>query len=77
MHFVPSIRCYFFPFRLSFGMTTTLRAEPETWTPPEGAKWDTTDYNQEFKKLEEEAKNRLDEKINELMSNIENVGKKN
>jgi hypothetical protein len=31
----------------------------------------------EFKKLEEEAKNRLDEKINELMSNIENVGKKN
>jgi hypothetical protein len=64
-------------FRLSFGMTTSLRAEPETWTPPEGAKWDTTDYNAEFKKLEEEAKNRLDEKISELMSNIENVGKKN
>ena len=58
-------------------MTTSLRVEPETWTPPEGAKWDTTDYNAEFKKLEEEAKNRLDEKISELMSNIENVGKKN
>lgn len=37
---------------------------------------DDVDYEAQFKKLEKEAEERLDDKVNELMSNIETVGQK-
>mmetsp|Transcript_14881 Transcript_14881/g.22161 ORF Transcript_14881/g.22161 Transcript_14881/m.22161 type:complete len:84 (+) Transcript_14881:143-394(+) len=52
-----------------------LNAEPE-WSPPEGTKWVEKDFEAEIKKLEKEAEERLDDKIAELMSNIEKTGKK-
>ena len=54
---------------------TSLFSEP-AWAPPAGEKWENTDYNAEFKKLQEEAEIRLDNKIEELIKNLENVGKK-
>eukprot|EP00804_Cyclotella_cryptica_P031152 CCRYP_011752-RA/>CCRYP_011752-RA protein AED:0.02 eAED:0.02 QI:239/1/1/1/1/1/2/656/71 len=35
-----------------------------------------TDYEKEFAKLQKEAEERLDDKVAELMSNIETVGQK-
>lgn len=37
---------------------------------------DDVDYEAQFKKLEKEAEERLDDKVNELMRNIETVGQK-
>mmetsp|Transcript_14658 Transcript_14658/g.20017 ORF Transcript_14658/g.20017 Transcript_14658/m.20017 type:complete len:85 (+) Transcript_14658:175-429(+) len=51
-----------------------LNAEPE-WSPPEGMKWEEKDFEAEIKKLEKEAEERLDDKIAELMSNVEKTGK--
>ena len=35
---------------------------------------DDVDYESQFKKLEKEAEERLDDKVEELMKNIETVG---
>lgn len=51
---------------------TSLAAEK--WTPPAGEQWKETDYEAELKKLEKEAEDRMDSKIDELMSKIETVG---
>jgi RecB family endonuclease NucS len=53
---------------------TALAAEPVKWSPPEGSKWEEKDYELELKKLEKEAEERLDKKIDELMSKIETTG---
>lgn len=55
----------------TFGVVSQLKAE---WAPKEG-KWEEKDYEGQMKKLEAEAEERLDEKISEMMRNIENVGK--
>ncbi|CAJ1951892.1 unnamed protein product [Cylindrotheca closterium] len=48
--------------------TTALSAEPE---------WKETDFEAEIKKLEKEAEERLDAKVEELKSNIANTGAEN
>jgi RecB family endonuclease NucS len=55
---------------------TALAAEPLKWSPPEGSKWDEKDYEVELKKLENEAEERLDKKIDELMKKIDTTGAK-
>jgi hypothetical protein len=52
---------------------TAIAAEPK-WAPSDGAKWDEKDYEKELKKLEKEAEDRLDKKIDELMKKIETTG---
>ena len=55
----------------TFGVVSQLKAE---WAPKEG-KWEEKDYEGQLKKLETEAEERLDDKIADMMRNIENVGK--
>jgi hypothetical protein len=43
------------------------------WVPKDG-KWDEKDYETELKKLEQEAEDRLDAKIAEMMTKIETTG---
>lgn len=66
----------FVPTTPSFGVAqrTVVSAEP-VWTPPEGTKWEEKDFEADIKKLEEEAAERMDAKISELMGNIESTGK--
>jgi hypothetical protein len=52
---------------------TAIAAEPK-WAPADGAKWDEKDYEKELQKLEKEAEDRLDKKIDELMKKIETTG---
>jgi cytochrome c556 len=57
----------------TFGVRTSLNAE--AWKPKEGMKWEEKDFESDMKKLEKEATERLDKKIEELKSNIATVGK--
>jgi hypothetical protein len=52
---------------------TSLQAE---WSPKDGSKWEEKNYEVELKKLEQEAEERLDAKIAEMMSKIETTGTK-
>jgi hypothetical protein len=56
----------------TFGVRTALSAE---WEPADGSKWVEKDFAAEITKLEKEAEERLDEKIEELKGNVANVGK--
>jgi cytochrome c556 len=56
----------------AFGVRTALNAE---WEPADGSKWVQTDFEKEINKLEKEAEERLDAKVEELKSNIASVGK--
>lgn len=58
--------------RPSFGLTT-LKAEA-AWSPKDGGKWEETDFEKDLQKLEVESEKRLEEKIRELMFNIEKTG---
>jgi uncharacterized protein YlxW (UPF0749 family) len=53
--------------------SSALQAE---WSPKDGSKWEEKDYETELKKLEQEAEQRLDAKIAEMMSKIEATGAK-
>mmetsp|Transcript_48676 Transcript_48676/g.146717 ORF Transcript_48676/g.146717 Transcript_48676/m.146717 type:complete len:82 (+) Transcript_48676:121-366(+) len=53
---------------------TALQAEAE-WTPADGAKWTETDWEGKLDKLQKEAEDRLDDKIQDLMRNVESTGK--
>lgn len=55
----------------TFGVVSQLKAE---WAPKEG-KWEDKDFEGQIKKLEVEAEERLNEKIADMMRNIEAVGK--
>ena len=64
--------CFLFYDR-AFGVrAVSLNAE---WAPPGGAKWVEKDFEAEMKKLEKEAADRLDAKIQELETNVMNAGK--
>eukprot|EP00562_Extubocellulus_spinifer_P029785 CAMPEP_0178721182 /NCGR_PEP_ID=MMETSP0699-20121125/24167_1 /TAXON_ID=265572 /ORGANISM="Extubocellulus spinifer, Strain CCMP396" /LENGTH=86 /DNA_ID=CAMNT_0020371759 /DNA_START=476 /DNA_END=737 /DNA_ORIENTATION=+ len=53
--------------------SVSLNAETEEWTaPPE---WKEKDFEAQIKKLEKEAEERLDTKIDELKRNIATAGK--
>jgi hypothetical protein len=52
---------------------SALRAEA-SWSPKDAAAWKETDYESELKKLEKEAEERLDAKIEEMMTKIEATG---
>jgi hypothetical protein len=56
-----------------FGVSTKLAAE---WKPADGAKWEETDFEKEINKLEKEAEDRMDKKIEELKSKIQATGAK-
>jgi len=63
------------PYR-SFGMSrTAIFSEEPKWEPAEGMKWEEKDFEAEIKKLEKEATERLDEKVADMMKNIESTGK--
>eukprot|EP00979_Chaetoceros_neogracilis_P012884 scaffold3524_cov279-Chaetoceros_neogracile.AAC.23 len=62
----------FAPAHSAFGVRTALNAE---WEPADGSKWVQTDFEKEINKLEKEAEERLDAKVEELKSNIASVGK--
>ena len=68
---------HYSPFYRAFRVQqqTLLSAEP-TWAPADGSKWEDKDFDAEFKKLQEEAESRLDKKIEELLANVEKVGKR-
>eukprot|EP00539_Tryblionella_compressa_P008662 CAMPEP_0178755132 /NCGR_PEP_ID=MMETSP0744-20121128/12549_1 /TAXON_ID=913974 /ORGANISM="Nitzschia punctata, Strain CCMP561" /LENGTH=78 /DNA_ID=CAMNT_0020409129 /DNA_START=55 /DNA_END=291 /DNA_ORIENTATION=- len=57
----------FAPASRPFVSKTALSAEWEK-------EWKETNFEGDLEKLKKEAEERLDNKINELMSNIENVG---
>lgn len=54
-------------------VVSQLNAEAK-WAPKDG-KWEETDFESQIKKLEREAEDRLDEKVSEMMKNVESVGK--
>lgn len=66
-----SFFCLFVETR--FGVSTKLAAE---WKPAEGAKWEETNFEKEITKLEKEAEERMDKKIEELKSKISATGAK-
>jgi hypothetical protein len=59
---------------MAVASTTSLRAAEKAWAPKGGADWKDTDYETELKKLEKEAEERLDAKIEEMMAKIETTG---
>lgn len=54
-------------------LTTSMSAE---WSPKDGSQWQESDYEAELKKLEKEAEDRLEAKIEEMMAKIETTGTK-
>jgi hypothetical protein len=56
----------------SSSSATAVRAE--AWSPKGGEAWKDADYETELKKLEKEAEERLDAKIEEMMAKIETTG---
>mmetsp|Transcript_15992 Transcript_15992/g.35590 ORF Transcript_15992/g.35590 Transcript_15992/m.35590 type:complete len:81 (-) Transcript_15992:336-578(-) len=63
----------FAPSPSAFARSVSLNAETEEWTaPPE---WKEKDFEAQIKKLEKEAEERLDTKIDELKRNIATAGK--
>ena len=70
------LRSFFSFFRCCknrFGVSTKLAAE---WKPAEGAKWEETNFEKEITKLEKEAEERMEKKIEELKSKIGATGAK-
>lgn len=65
--------CDFFLENRPFGVVSQLHAEAK-WAPKDG-KWEEKDFESQIKKLEKEAEERLDEKISDMMKNVESVGK--
>mmetsp|Transcript_52966 Transcript_52966/g.63775 ORF Transcript_52966/g.63775 Transcript_52966/m.63775 type:complete len:83 (-) Transcript_52966:200-448(-) len=61
--------------RLSEMRHTAIFSEEPKWEPAEGMKWEEKDFEAEIKKLEKEATERLDEKVSDMMKNIESTGK--
>jgi hypothetical protein len=61
--------------RFGVSRQIALSAEP-AWAPPADAKWEEKDFEGEIKKLEKEAEERLEAKIAEMMSKIDNTGSK-
>jgi hypothetical protein len=59
--------------RFAVPSSSALRAEA-AWSPKDAAGWKETDYESELKKLEKEAEERLDAKIEEMMTKIEATG---
>jgi hypothetical protein len=58
----------------SFGVRQiALSAEP-AWAPPADAKWEEKNFEGEIQKLEQEASERMDAKIAEMMSKIDKTG---
>lgn len=55
-----------------FGASSQLNAE---WKPKDGEKWDEKDFEAQIKKLEAEAEERLDAKIDEMKRSVDTVGK--
>ena len=53
--------------------SVSLSAETAEWTAP--AEWKEKDFESQIKKLEKEAEERLDTKIDELKRNIASTGK--
>jgi hypothetical protein len=57
-----------------FGVSQiALSAEP-AWAPPADAKWEEKNFEGEIQKLEQEAAERMDAKIAEMMSKIDKTG---
>lgn len=63
----------FAPAQRSFGVRSELFAEE--WTPADGAKWTENDFAADIAKIQKEAEERMEEKIQELMGNVESAGK--
>jgi hypothetical protein len=63
----------FYHFRFGVARQIALSAEP-AWAPPADAKWEEKDFEGEIQKLEKEADERMDAKIAEMMSKIDNTG---
>lgn len=59
--------------RFGVARQIALSAEP-VWAPPADAKWEEKDFEGEIQKLEQEADDRMDAKIAEMMSKIDNTG---
>jgi hypothetical protein len=59
--------------RFGVARQIALSAEP-AWAPPADAKWEEKDFEGEIQKLEKEADERMDAKIAEMMSKIDNTG---
>ena len=53
-----------------FGVRTSLSAEAEEWTPSDGMKWEDKNWEGKLDKLQKDAEKRMEEKIDELMSNV-------
>ena len=66
---------FFLYLRRSFGVAQKTSLNAEAWAPADGSKWVETDFEADIKKLESEAEERMDAKIDELMSKIESTGK--
>eukprot|EP00567_Pseudictyota_dubia_P016086 CAMPEP_0197435360 /NCGR_PEP_ID=MMETSP1175-20131217/2970_1 /TAXON_ID=1003142 /ORGANISM="Triceratium dubium, Strain CCMP147" /LENGTH=82 /DNA_ID=CAMNT_0042964387 /DNA_START=10 /DNA_END=258 /DNA_ORIENTATION=- len=64
----------FAPASRTFGVRSALQAEAE-WAPADGAKWTETDWESKLDKLQKEAEDRLEDKIQDLMRNVESTGK--
>jgi hypothetical protein len=63
----------FYHIRFGVARQIALSAEP-AWAPPADAKWEEKDFEGEIQKLEKEADERMDAKIAEMMSKIDNTG---
>jgi hypothetical protein len=57
----------------SSASASALSAEA-SWSPKDASAWKETDYEAELVKLEKEAEDRLDAKIEEMMTKIETTG---
>eukprot|EP00568_Trieres_chinensis_P004977 CAMPEP_0183296728 /NCGR_PEP_ID=MMETSP0160_2-20130417/4168_1 /TAXON_ID=2839 ORGANISM="Odontella Sinensis, Strain Grunow 1884" /NCGR_SAMPLE_ID=MMETSP0160_2 /ASSEMBLY_ACC=CAM_ASM_000250 /LENGTH=83 /DNA_ID=CAMNT_0025458389 /DNA_START=100 /DNA_END=351 /DNA_ORIENTATION=- len=64
----------FAPSSRAFGVKSSLSAED--WSPAEGMKWEEKDWESKLDKLQKEAEERLDDKIDDLMRNIATSGAK-
>ena len=74
LHLFFSLSFFNTPQHYRFGVRTSSLAADATWSPPDGQMWTESDYEAQLKKLESEAEERMDAKINELMSKIESTG---
>eukprot|EP00561_Arcocellulus_cornucervis_P014070 CAMPEP_0185801274 /NCGR_PEP_ID=MMETSP1322-20130828/1345_1 /TAXON_ID=265543 /ORGANISM="Minutocellus polymorphus, Strain RCC2270" /LENGTH=80 /DNA_ID=CAMNT_0028496963 /DNA_START=59 /DNA_END=301 /DNA_ORIENTATION=- len=63
----------FAPAPSASSRSVSLNAETAEWSAP--AEWKEKDFESQIKKLEKEAEERLDTKIDELKRNIASTGK--
>jgi hypothetical protein len=60
--------------RLAVHSSASALGAEAAWSPKDASAWKETDYEAELVKLEKEAEDRLDAKIEEMMTKIETTG---